>query len=330
MDKFMRRTAAALTGVFLAGSVLTGCGNETDDSDGSQDKADEVTVTHSMGETKVPKDPETVISVSTAFTDAFSALGSPVTLEARASQMGDDAPWRGDTEPAEDVTVYDGGSDTMVQDFAEEFAALDPDVIFAGWLPDEEAYDTLSDVAPTVAVVGDNTQSDDWRIATALSGEILGEEDNATSLIEDTETALSDTTDKFPGLDGATGVFGQASAQGTAVVTADNDPANRFLSDLGMVVPEEVKEASDDGSRAYISEENISLLDTDFLAMWPLGVQPDTLSGWDDLTSVKNDSVYIADQAAAMALSTPTVLSVPWSLEQLEPNLKSVNDAADA
>ncbi|MGO3361294.1 MAG: ABC transporter substrate-binding protein [Corynebacterium sp.] len=322
---------SAVAALVLGGSFLVACGDGSGDSGGAGDPdlPDSVTVSHAMGETDVPTNPGTVVSVSTAFTDAFAALGSPVSLEARPSLMEDGAPWNGDNDDAEaDETVtYDGASATLADDLSEQFAALDPDVIFAGWLPDEEAYEKLSAIAPTVGVVGDNTQSDDWREATSLAGELLGEDDEASSLIQDVEDRVADTTATYPGLEGATAVFGQISAQGTAVVTADNDPANRFLTDLGMVVPDEVKEASDDGSRAFISEENVHLLDTDFLAMWPYGVEPDTLSGWDDLTSVRNGSAFvIGDQADSMALSTPTVRSIPWSLEKLDPNFRIIDE----
>lgn len=175
--------------------------------------------------------------------------------------------------------------------------------------------------------------SDDWREATTVAGDILGRSDDAKSLIEDAEQAFTDAKENHPALDGATGAFGQISEQGLAMVTGDADPANVFLTDLGIVIPEEIKAASLNGSRAFISEENTDLLNTDLLYMWSVGVEakdvPTTVKGWDQLTPVKNGTAFLADTDAAMAISNPTILSVVWELEQLEDTFTALDDAAE-
>ena len=118
----------------------------------------------------------------------------------------------------------------------------------------------------------------------------------------------------------------QISPQGFAVVTEDTDPANEFLSDLGVTVPDEIKEAGQDGGRAFISEENIGIFNTDMLLSWPIGADPADTQGWNELEPVKNDTVFTADFITANAIGTPTVQSVPWALEQLEPIFEKLDE----
>ncbi|MFR4189045.1 MAG: ABC transporter substrate-binding protein [Corynebacterium variabile] len=105
----------------------------------------------------------------------------------------------------------------------EKVAEADPDVIFAGYLPDQATYDRFNQIAPTIATVGSSPMSDDWREATTVAGDILGRSDDAKSLIEDAEQAFTDARENHPALDGATGAFGQISEQGLAMVTGDAD-----------------------------------------------------------------------------------------------------------
>ncbi|MGJ0181928.1 ABC transporter substrate-binding protein [Corynebacterium glyciniphilum] len=322
-----RRRGIAAVALCLATAVLTACSNDSDESSstGSPDAAPEtVSVTHSMGTTDVPTNPEKVVSFSPAWTDAFSALGEPVDIEYRIDGYDNDKPWA--NNDSGQVETYSASADGR-SDNSEDIAAEDPDVIFVSYVPDQATYDKLNAIAPTIAVVGDNTQSDDWREVTELAGQILGKSDEATGLIQDVDDKINETKDSHPRLDGASAAFGQISEQGLAVVTDDNDPANKFLSDLGMSVPEEIRAASQDGSRAFIAEENIDMLNTDFLAMWAIGVDPSSLNGWDQLTAVESGAAYLPDQTSAMALSQPTVASVPWTVDELDDSFTAVDES---
>lgn len=323
-----RRALAVTTALFLVGGTLAAC--DSDSSDGADasgdDSAAAVSVTHAMGTTDIPADPEKIVSFSSAFTDAFSALGDPVDVEYRSDYYKDAAPWENhDSGEAASFAMADTPD-------IEKVAEQDPDVIFAGYVPDKETYDRFNQIAPTVATVSGSTQTDDWREATTIAGEVLGKQDDAEKLVEDADSAFADTKEKYPALDGATGAFGQISDRGLAVVTGDSDPASRFLTDLGIVIPDDIKAASQDGARAFISEENTDLLNTDLLFMWPVGVPaddvPSKVQGWNDLTAVKNGSAFLADDEAARALGSPTILAVSWALDKLDPTFAALQDAA--
>lgn len=328
------RPPATVLVLLVSGALcgtLVACSPEQSSSPGtttasSSASTSPVTVTHAMGTTTIPADPGRIVSFSSAFTDAFSALGRPVDVEYRSDFYADAAPWEPTDVP--ESRTYPLG---QVPD-VEDVAAADPDVIFAGYLPDQATYDRLNKIAPTIAAVGGSTQTDSWRDATTVAGQVLGKTAEAEKLIGDADAAFDATTSKYPALDGATGAFGQISGQGLAVVTGDTDPANEFLSRLGIVIPDNIRRASSDGSRAFISEENTDLLDTDLLLMWPVGITeadvPTKVRGWDDLRSVKNGSGFLADNTSAQSLGTPTILSISWSLDKLDPVFAAVEQAA--
>lgn len=326
----VRSAAVALTVTAALAGGLTACSsNDSDTSSTESNEAQSVSleIEHIMGTTEVPTNPETIVSFSPAFTDAFAAMGRPVELEFRADGFDGDVPWSG--EAAGELGTYGMGADGIAG-ATEEIAAANPDVIFAGWLPDEATYNKLNAIAPTVAVIGENPWTDDWRKSTEIAGEVIGKADEAKDLVADAEQAIADARENHPALEGATAAFGQASPQGTALVTADEDPANVFLTDLGMVIPEEIKEVSEEGGRAYISDENSDLLNTDFLAMWNAGADAaDTINGWDDLKAVKDGSSVVFEGQDALAMSQPSVLAVPWLVEHLEEQFAALDDAAE-
>ncbi len=329
----VRTTAIALTVTAALAGGLTACSSDDSDSSNSSEtgsasnQSDTIDIEHIMGTTEVPTNPETIASFSPAFTDAFAALGRPVDVEFRASGFDAEVPWSGEAPGT--LESYSTGADGIGA-VTEEIAAADPDVIFASWLPDEATYDKLNAIAPTVAVIGENPWTDDWRMSTEIAGEVIGKADEAKDLVADVEQAIADARGNHPALEGATAAFGQASPQGTAVVTADEDPANVFLTDLGMVIPEEIKEVSEKGGRAFISDENSDLLNTDFLAMWNAGADAaDTINGWDDLKAVQDGTSVTFDTVEALALSQPSILAVPWLVEHPEPQFAALDAAAE-
>lgn len=317
----LRTVAPALAVTAGLAVSLAACSGDSSPADktsgqGTGQDTETVQVTHTMGTTDIPRNPGKVLSLSPSFTDAFSALGRPVDVEFRSDFNKGTFPW--ENHDSRDVVTYPMGSPDI-----EKIADAHPDVIFAGYLPDTASYDRLNAIAPTVGTVGGSLMSDDWRQSTKVAGEVIGKSGDADKLITAAEKAFTDTKAKYPALDGATGAFGQVSQQGLAVVTGDTDPANVFLSDLGVVIPDNIKAASQDGSRAFISPENSDLLNTDLLIMWPVGLSekdvPTKVKGWDQLTPVKKGTTFFADNTSAGAINPPTILSVAWALTTLDP-----------
>ncbi|MDN5722962.1 MAG: ABC transporter substrate-binding protein [Corynebacterium sp.] len=201
----VRTTAIALTVTAALAGGLTACSSDDSDSPNSSEtgsasnQSDTIEIEHIMGTTEVPTNPETIASFSPAFTDAFAALGRPVDVEFRASGFDAEVPWSGEAPGT--LESYSTGADGIGA-VTEEIAAADPDVIFASWLPDEATYDKLNAIAPTVAVIGENPWTDDWRMSTEIAGEVIGKADEAKDLVADAEQAIADARDSHPALGG--------------------------------------------------------------------------------------------------------------------------------
>ena len=157
--------------------ILAACGtSENNASEGnSEDSKEEQTtrtVSHAMGETEVPENPEKVVILTNEGTEALLAMDvTPV--GAVQSWLGD--PWYDHiSDQMEGVEVV--GTESEVN--LEAVAALEPDLIIGNKLRQEDIYDQLSAIAPTVY---SETLKGDWQenftfYAKALNMEDKGKE----------------------------------------------------------------------------------------------------------------------------------------------------------
>lgn len=105
------------------------------------------------------------------------------------SQLSDGLPRtpEGKDVAGETVPVTVSSADLVSTLGLEAVADRNPDVIFAGYLPEQETYDKLAAIAPTVATVGEG-MVDDWREVTTVAGEIVDKEEDAADAIEGTDS----------------------------------------------------------------------------------------------------------------------------------------------
>jgi iron complex transport system substrate-binding protein len=323
--------ATALVCALGLASCSDDSGSDSGDGDSS---ATTVAVTHAFGTTEVPSNPEHALSFSQTWTDAFAELGSPVATQVVNDQFADGQPW--DTEGTEGtegtdvagttVPVSVTSADLVTTLGMEAIAEQDPDVIFAGFLPDQATYDALSDIAPTVATVGEG-KVDDWRAVTTAAGEILGKSDEAEEKIGEVDDAMAQVKETYPALEGATFAYAAYRAQSFTVITSPQDASNTFFADLGMTQATDRITGTESGRGIAVSAENLDLLDMDLLVLWISGETPDDLPGWSDLPSVKNGSAAQLQTVAATALGAPTVRSVPWVLDEMDPYFAALQEA---
>ncbi|WP_066587409.1 MULTISPECIES: ABC transporter substrate-binding protein [Corynebacterium] len=326
------RTMSAVTALACA-VTLAACSGDTDNPDSSGSSGDNgggdngtVAVAHAYGTTDVPTNPDRVLSFSQNWTDAFAELGSPVDVQVVNSTAKEGAPWSPDAA-GETVDVTATSADLITTMGMEAIAQKDPDVIFAGYVPDRETYDALNAVAPTVATVGDG-KIDDWRKVTTTAGDILGEKDKASELVSSVDADMDATKNSYPALQGSTFAYAAYRAQAFSVITSPQDAANVFFTDLGMVSTADQLSGTETARGVSVSAENLDTLDVDLLALWLTGDKPETLAGWADLRAVKRGSVAELDTAAATALAGPTVRSIPWILDQLDPYFAALQNGA--
>ncbi|GGA49782.1 ABC transporter substrate-binding protein [Pelagibacterium lentulum] len=143
-------------------------------------------VSHAMGITDVPDNPQRVVVLTNEGTEAVLALGiTPV--GAVRSWLGD--PWYDHiAEAMADVMVL--GEESAVN--LELLAALEPDLILANMSRQEGIYEQLSAIAPTV--VSERLRGD-WRINFTLYAEALGKSEDGAAVLARYDARIADLSE---------------------------------------------------------------------------------------------------------------------------------------
>jgi len=286
-----------------------------------------VTVEHRFGETTVEEAPTRVATVGLTDHDAVLALG--VTPVGTTAWYGDHPfgvwPWAqdelGDAEP-----ILLGDSEDIDP---EAILEADPDVILALYSGlTEEQYDDLSRYAPVIAPPAEyDDYGISWQEQTQTIGDVLGKPDEAAGLVEDTEALISEAAADHPELDGATTVV--ASAAEGVYVYSPQAAVSRVLTDLGLVVPEDLVELIGEDFGAEVSLEQVDLVDLD-VVLWldaSDDLPPFTVDAYTSLpVATEGREVRLATTGALAGGSFISVLSLPVILDQLVPMLTAAVD----
>ena len=333
------RVVGALTGLLAA--VLVACGapptpNQAAPGPSNADAAFPVTIAHKFGSTTIPAPPQRVVTIGDE--DVAYALGvTPVGI-LRDTQTPDGVPpWLQDRVDLSKTALIDlagGGAEGEGSGEVnlEQIVALKPDLILA--IDDfalEQDYPKLSQIAPTVGyetVWG----AQSWQEQTLVGAKALGREERGRQVVAETEAAIRMVRDANPGLVGKTVTFSYAYEPGKIVtLQSDQDPAVKMLQDLGMTIPPSVRDLPDIAAGnpgGALSFENISLLDADVVVMLYAGDDLQRLVEnfqlFRNLRAVQDGRYFVIDLTTAVALRNPSVLSIPWGLEQIRPSLKRV------
>ena len=321
----MKRTLALATLVLLL--VASACGGDGDDtadappSGGGDPAATEaVTVDHAYGSTTVEQTPKRIVALDLQWTDVLVALDGPLVGAALDPQVdGGRYPWQEDMpDTVEGIEVTDSIP-------YEKVAELRPDLIVISWAADsQEVYDQLSAIAPTIATLGDR-EVDTWQDITTTAGEVLGQQDEAAALIEEVDGQTAAVAEELPGLDGKTYALANYVPGDAIYVVADpDDGAATFFAQLGLQIDPELLEIADGAAgRVELSLERIDELDSDLLLLLANGTDPADIPGYDALPAVESGAVALLDLATAVAVNTPSPLSLPWALDALHPALEA-------
>ncbi len=330
----LRRPAieAALT---LSGALLlTACSSATPTSEGGGASGGgegfPVTIEHAYGTTEVPEQPERVATVAWGNQDVALALGVvPVGMPfvTYADDNGDGIlPW------VQDEIDELGGETPVLFDEVdginfEQVADTAPNLILgANSGLTEEDYQTLTEIAPTVAFP-DLPWLLDWRESTTLNGTALGMADEAGQLVADTEQIISDASGAHPELEGKTFAYLWVDPSDTSAVYVylPEDARVSFLTDLGMEPSDGVKQLATENEGQFfatLTAENLDILaDADIIVNYGdadtlAAMQAEPLLG--SLPAVQAGAVAIVTEsdALASAMTTPTVLSIPWGIDE--------------
>jgi iron complex transport system substrate-binding protein len=345
-----RRTRRLATAAVLTVALLgAACGGDDDEASPDDEAAAEggsaagdgagaeagtfpASVEHRYGTTEVAEAPERVVTLG--FSDQDMVLAFGVAPVAVTDWYGDYEyatwPWAQDELGDAQPTVLNRGAFTGEQAFDyEEIASLEPDLIIGLYTGmEEDEYDTLSQIAPTVAPSADYPDYGmPWQEATRIVGQALGQADAADAMIGEVEQLFADAAAEHPEFAGVEMVVAEAFEPGSSFARSATDPRTVFMTSLGFVLPEDIAELAGDVDGAEVSDERMDLLDRDLL-IWNIGSDPSLRSEiedkplFDSLDVVaEGRTLFVEDPLVSGALTWSTVLSLPYALEHLVPQL---------
>lgn len=237
-------------GVVTMVLVIAGCGS----AENSPGQAPEgVTITHKFGETVVPADPQRVVTVGWTDQDYVLPFGVVPVASREFFEEYNDYPWVQEATGGTPIPTW--GADEI--DF-EAIAAERPDVIFAIYETiDQQTYDRLSQIAPTVIQSADYADEETpWDVQLLTTGTALGKESEAQDLVAQVQGRIDEAKTANPEFAGKTLVVDFGPESGGHWLLPENDPRRSLFTALGFATQDV------DGD---VSEEKLDLLNRDVL-----------------------------------------------------------------
>lgn len=336
-----RAARPALAVALLAATLLAACSSTTGSAESAEQQttapgssaaapavtalAEEgafpVTLEHAYGETTIDTEPQRIVTLGWSGQDAVLALGKvPVAVE-RFTGPGiedDILPWNTELVAGAVPEVLTSNPDVPF----EQIMALEPDVILAVYSGISETdYTRLSAIAPTVAFPGSAWETS-WQDQTTMIGAALGQPARAAELVEGVSEQLAATKEANPGLAGTTLTYAM-SGDSDVIVFCPTDPRIEMLVAIGLEPSAGTLAACGDNadSSVTVPAELVSTLDADAFIL--IDVEDTTLDRlmqnqlFADLPAVADGRVVqVLGMDYAMATSAPTVLSIPYALEE--------------
>lgn len=277
---------------------------------------------HVWGEITLAAPARRVVSLGANTQDALLALGvAPVAIR---SWYGDYPfgvwPWAQDALGDAAPVLLRGEAS------AETIAGLRPDLILgmASGISQEE-HALLSRIAPVLMQEPQySTWGTPWQAMTRTIGRAVGRAAQAERLVRAVEAEFAAFRARHPDWVGRTAVAAWQDAGQTGAFTAEDTRA-RFLTELGFRQPEALlARTALDGFWTTVSSEDFAPLDADLL-IWISDEArvPDiaalpmrrTMRAW------REGREIFSDRITTGAMSFGTVLSLPFALRALEPEM---------
>lgn len=335
MGRILTLLALAATALTLAACGGGGGGTssvaDTDAADGPSNATDTgaaegfpVTVSQAIGDVTIPAPPVRVVALDYPSADAALALGVvPVGMYNVSYVEGGVQEWtqrvldRLGGEPPELIDTEAGFPFETIQ-------RLEPDVILATntYPLIEDSWDQLNAIAPVVGHV-EGPGADDWRQGMRQVARALGKEAEGQRAIAAVEAKIDAGRKRYPQLAGKTvSIFNYVPGDNLYVINEDEDASIRFFEQLGLagVAPGVAALPGSEG-RAAVSAERYPAIDADVV----IGTSPDpaALAELEDerlfqaVPAVARGSYLGAGIGEATAMAFPSVLSVPYAIEEL-------------
>ncbi|QNG60535.1 iron-siderophore ABC transporter substrate-binding protein [Bacillus sp. PAMC26568] len=308
MQATYQKAWLALIAIVLSAVLLAACGNDekektAGDAGGKEKESEAYTVEHAMGTTEIKKKPEKVVILTNEGTEALLAMGiKPV--GAVKSWLGD--PWYDHiSDEMTDVEVVGDESALNV----EAIAALKPDLIIGNKMRQEDQYEKLSQIAPTVFA---ETLRGDWKENFSFYAKALDREEEGIKVLADYDARIADIKSKAGDkLDQEISVV--RFMAGTTRIYYKDTFSGVILEELGFARPANLEKLfSDNPDDLFVREvtkELIPEMDGDYLFYFtyaPAETKADAEKQaeeftndplWKNLDAVKGGKAYQVDDA---------------------------------
>ncbi|MGJ9405987.1 ABC transporter substrate-binding protein [Nesterenkonia aurantiaca] len=330
-----RRSASA--GIALAATaalLLSGCADSSEQEGGTEEGGGEAaqgaagaypaSIETEFGEVTIEQAPERVVALG--WGDAEVALDLGVEPVGASDWLGFEdpdgiGPWV--QNPYSESPELLG---TLELSY-EAVAALEPDLILdVRSSGDQERFDRLSSIAPTVGVApeGANYLTEPEEQVRMIAA-ALGQPETGEEMLAEQEDAFAAAAQENPEWEGQSVTVATRTAEGWGAYT-EADGRVGFLEDLGFEQNPEIAELGGEGEFSVnISDEQLELLDADLLLGFPIFIEETEITedaGWLSIPSVQDgrDLVITGDLANAFSLGTPEAQI--YALEELAPEIE--------
>jgi iron complex transport system substrate-binding protein len=287
-----------------------------------------VQLDHKFGSTVVTATPERIACVGLTEHDAVLAVGmAPVAV----------TEWFGEFPSATWPWAQDklGGAEPVVLSYAdgiqiERVAEVAPDLILgtnAGL--NKGTYKKLSSIAPTLAQSGDYTDYfEPWKVQTTAIGKALGKDEEMQTLIQGVDDTFAAARAEHPEFEGKNVFLMAPDFFDGQIFVYQEGLSTQFLLDLGLKIPDVVKDYATDPSTAYIPKEDlVDVLEVGDVVIW---------ATYDDGAALRKDPIVkrlrstrenrnlFTGLELTGAMNFTTVLSLPFVAEKLVPQLAEI------
>jgi iron complex transport system substrate-binding protein len=288
---------------------------------GAVAKDGSVTVKHLFGETKIAAPPKRVVSAG--FTEQDDLLAVGVVPIAITNWWGDQPfgvwPWAlpklGDAKP--DVLSLADGIDV------DKISALKPDLIVAANAGlDQDTYNKLSQIAPTIAQSGQEAFFEPWKDQAAAISQAVFKFDEMAGLVKGIEDKFTETGKNNPQFAGRKVLLLEGALVDDSAHVLTPGWRNEFLTQMGLVIPDSGGSAiTRDKMEAVLDEADVLIWATESDDQQAALLADPTIAKLRATTSQRN--IFTGkDLAGAIAFSSP--LSYPFVADQLPPALAKV------
>lgn len=315
--------------VLLAGALalvfVAGCSSE---DGGGTDQSPSTAVTGSFpaaiktkfGDVTVSEPPKRVVALGWGDAETALALGvQPVGASDWLAFGGEGVgPWADG--------LYDNAPEiiaTLDPSF-EQIVALEPDLILdTKSSGDEKRYDTLKDIAPTVALpAGADKYKTSISQQVTMVSQALGVPEKGSELIDQLDTRFAEVEAQNPEFKGKTVTVAARSGTGWGAYAPDTERVD-FMRKLGFAANPAIDPADAEGFSIPLSDENLNLLDADMVIVFPIQRTAAEVEADPVFKAVPAvaDGRYLVfdDMTISRAYSTNSVLSTRYALDNVVP-----------